>query len=182
MIRPVTIEDAADICRIYAPAVTREDVATSFELEVPGPDEIAARIEKKMRIYPWLVFEDGGTIVGYAYADPHRDRAAYQWGAEVSVYVDQEHHRKGVGRQLYHALFEILKAQGVINLYAGITLPNQGSVFLHESLGFQQIGVYRSIGYKFGKAHDVGWWHLALREWPNDPSPIVPYSELDQRL
>ncbi len=174
-----TTADAAAFQAIYAPSVLGRDVATSFEIEVPTVDEMAARITAKTRTYPWLTVEEDGRVIGYAYADPHRSRAAYQWCAEVSAYVDARSHRTGVGRALYQALFDLLRRQGVINVYAGITLPNPGSVGLHESLGFQLVGVYRAIGFKYGKAHDVGWWHLALGSWPSHPAPITPIAGID---
>ena len=179
IIRPAGLTDAAAIRDIYAPSITRRDVATSFEMEVPTAEEIADRISTKTAVYPWLVMEEDGQLAGYAYADPHRARVAYQWCAEVSVYVNAAHHRKGVGRKLYEVLFDILRKQGVVNLYAGITLPNPGSVGLHELLGFKLVGIYESIGFKFGKAHDVGWWHLRLQPWPHQPRPITPVTELD---
>ena len=172
-IRPATPGDAAAIREIYAPAITRRDVATSFELEVPSAEEIGDRINKKQLKFPWLVMDDDGVITGYAYGDPHRERAAYQWSAEVSVYVHPDHHRRGIGKALYLALFERLRQQGIVNVYAGITLPNAGSVGLHESMGFALVGVYSAIGFKFGRPHDVGWWHLALQPWPDDPKPVI---------
>ena len=171
-IRPATVEDAPAILEIYTPAITRRDVATSFELEVPSVQEIGNRISKKQLKFPWLVMDDDGVITGYAYADPHRERAAYQWSAEVSVYVHPEHHRRGLGKALYLALFERLRQQGIVNVYAGITLPNPGSVGLHEDMGFRSVGVYQGIGFKFGRPHDVGWWHLRLQPWPDDPAPV----------
>jgi L-amino acid N-acyltransferase YncA len=174
-IRPATRADAAVIRSIYAPAITRQDVATSFETEVPSVREMEKRIEKKTRLFPWLVMESEGDVIGYTYADPYRERAAYQWSAEVSVYVDGRHHRKGVGRALYSVLFDVLRRQGIVNVYAGIALPNHGSVGLHESLGFELVGIYRGVGFKFGRPHDVGWWHLVLQTWPEGPAPFVPY-------
>ena len=114
-------------------------------------------------------------VVGFAYGAPHRERAAYRWTADVPVYVDSAHHRRGFGRQLYEALFELLRRQRLQIACAGVTLPNEGSVRLHEALGFEPVGVYRGIGYKAGAWHDVGWWQLRLdaTEGP-PPEPLPP--------
>ena len=106
--------------------------------------------------------ERDGEVAGYAYASPHHDRAAYRWATDVTVYVASEHQRRGVGRQLYQVLFELLRGQGLYVACAGITLPNEASVGLHEALGFQPVGVYRGVGWKVGEWHDVGWWQLQL--------------------
>jgi L-amino acid N-acyltransferase YncA len=174
-IRSVTTADAEAVRMIYAPYVS--DSATSFEAVVPDLAEMTRRIEAQADRYPWLVFESGDRILGYAYASPHRARTAYQWSVEVSVYVHADAHRRGVGRALYIALFELLRRQGYINAYAGITLPNPSSVGLHESLGFVPVGVYRRIGFKFDRWHDVEWLHLRLVE---DPRPMMdPLSVAD---
>ena len=102
----------------------------------------------------------------------HRERKAYQWSVDTSAYVHPEYWRRGIGRGLYRSLFEILSAQGFMNAYAAIALPNAGSVGLHESVGFRPVGVYRSVGYKLGAWHDVGWWQLGLRN--HEPSPSEP--------
>jgi L-amino acid N-acyltransferase YncA len=166
-IRPATDRDAAAIAEIYAPFV--ESSATSFETEAPSADEIGRRVIETMATYPWLVCVVNDDVAGYAYATRHRVRAAYQWSVETSVYVREVYRRAGVGRGLYTSLFAILAAQGFVNAYAGITLPNARSVALHESMGFLPIGIYRSIGFKTGAWHDVGWWHLLLRAHPSDP-------------
>ena len=173
-IRSVTTADAESVRMIYAPYVS--DSATSFEAVVPDLAEMTRRIESQADRYPWLVFESGDRILGYAYASPHRTRTAYQWSVEVSVYVDATAHRRGVGRALYLALFELLRRQGYVNAYAGITLPNPSSLGLHESLGFVPVGVYRQIGFKFDRWHDVEWLHLRLVQDPRavtDPLPAV---------
>jgi phosphinothricin acetyltransferase len=110
-------------------------------------------------------------VLGYAYAGAHGSRAAYQWSVDVSVYVREGARRTGVGRALYASLFAVLDLQGFYNAYAGATLPNPASVGLHESVGFRLVGVYRGVGYKLGAWHDVGWWHLPLRERVADPDP-----------
>ena len=154
---------------IYAPIV--RDTPISFEVEVPTVDEMRARIAETLEQYPWLVCERGDEILGYAYASRHRTRPAYQWSVDVSVYVREDLRRAGVGRALYVALLALLRLQGFRNAYAGIALPNSGSVGLHEALGFRPVGVYRGVGFKQGRWHDVGWWELSLRTDPEPPRP-----------
>lgn len=171
MIRLSTPDDAEAVAEIYRPYV--ESTVISFEVEAPTPGEMRSRILTTLTRSPWLIAEEGGRVVGYAYASPHHPRAAYQWSVNTAVYVDQACHRTGVGRRLYGALLPMLVRQGFVNAYAGITLPNEKSVGLHEVLGFVPVGVYRNVGYKLGQWHDVGWWSLALRPLPISPSPPV---------
>jgi phosphinothricin acetyltransferase len=168
-IRLASSVDAEAMARIYAPHVAGS--ATSFETEVPDGPELARRIADAFAAHAWLAFEEDGRVAGYAYGSKHRVRAAYQWSTEVSVYVAESHRRRRIGQALYTSLFRILAAQGYVNAYAGITLPNEASVALHESVGFQPVGVYRRIGYKLGAWHDVGWWQLALQPHPSAPAP-----------
>jgi len=171
-IRLATPGDGDALAAIYAPAV--RDLATSFELEPPDGAEMARRVEKIMVRTPWLVCERDGTVIGYAYAGPHRDRAAYQWSVEVSAYVSATAHRGGIARRLYTSLFAILALQGFRNAYAGITLPNPASVGFHETMGFTRVGVFCGIGYKFGAWHDVMWLERRLRERDTEPEVPVP--------
>ena len=166
-IRLVEIADAEAIAAIYAPNVT--DNAISFELEPPDADEFRRRILAVTATYPWLVCERDGEVVGYVYGGVHNARAAYQWSVNVTVYIAAGQRRGGVGRALYASLFELLKLQGFYNAYGGITLPNAGSVGLHEAMGFRLVGVYRQVGYKFGAWHDVGWWGRELQLKPAEP-------------
>ena len=159
-IRLARPSDAAAVAAIYAPHVS-EGVA-SFEASPPTEAEMAERISRTVSERPWLVYEDGGTIWGYAYAARYRDRRAYQWSVETSVYVHRQKHRAGVGRALYRVLFQELTRLGYYNAYAGITLPNAASVALHESFGFAPVGVYRHAGFKLGRWWDVGWWQKSL--------------------
>lgn len=160
-IRLATEQDAAQIRSIYAPIVN--NTSFSFELTAPTVNDMRRRIAKTLERMPWLSCEVDGLVVGYTYANPHRVRAAYQWSVEVSVYVHPDYRQKGVARGLYASLFEVLKLQGYYNAYAGITLPNDGGVKLHESLGFQSVGIYRAVAYKLEAWHDVSWWQLALQ-------------------
>jgi phosphinothricin acetyltransferase len=161
--------DGAACAEIYAPFVTGTTI--SFEEVPPDAAEFARRIERITAIFPWLVAELDGRVTGFAYASRHRERAAYRWAADVSVYVGREHHRRGIGRALYGELLGLLHRQGLYTLCAGITLPNAASVALHEGLGFQLVGVYRRIGYKQGAWRDVGWWQLELSPPPAGPPP-----------
>ncbi len=164
-LRLATRKDAAGVVEIYRPIVASTPI--SFEIEPPDEQEIQRRIQETPPAYPWLVCEYRGRVAGYAYASRHRARAAYQWSVDTSVYVHPDFRRCGIGQGLYVSLFQILAAQGYFNAYAGITLPNPGSVGLHEAAGFQAIGIYRKVGYKFGAWHDVGWWHLVIQ-------PLIP--------
>jgi phosphinothricin acetyltransferase len=168
MIRLATESDAPACRRIYAPNVTH--TAISFELEVPSVEEMARRIATKLPRFPWLVCADPD-VLGYAHAGNYRDRPAYQWSVETSVYVAAEARGRGVGRRLYTALLDLLRRQGFVTAYAGIALPNEASVRLHEFQGFTPIGIYRNAGFKLGQWRDVGWWQLQLQDPPTEPAP-----------
>lgn len=162
---------------IYAPVV--RNTAISFEWEAPSVDEMARRIESVLAAnYPWVVVEADGQVRGYAYAGAYRTRAAYRWAAEVSVYVDAQHHRGGLGRILYGSLIRLLEAQGFRSAYALATTPNPSSDGLHRSLGFREVGRFPHVGYKFGRWHDVVCWHLALPHPEAPPGPIRPLEEV----
>ena len=156
--------DAAACAAIYAPYV--RDTAISFEDIPPTPAEMATRIERLIKTHAWLVAEDENEILGYAYACPHRERAAYRWTTEVSAYVDARRRRHGAGRQLYDSLLNILTEQGYQVALAVIGLPNDPSVAFHESFGFEPAGVFHRLGFKFGEWWDVGWWQLDLASGP----------------
>ena len=178
MIRLATLDDAAAVAAIYAPYVA--DTVISFEVAPPSVDEMRGRIAATLPKFPWLVFQDAGQVAGYAYASAHRTREAYQWSVDVAVYIAGTHHRRGIGRGLYGTLFPMLARQGYVNAYAGITLPNENSVGLHEAMGFRPVGVYRNVGFKMGQWLDVGWWHLALQSLPDAPLPPRPPSQAGQ--
>ena len=158
-IRVATRADAAAIAAIYAPIVT--DTTISFEELPPDEIEMARRIEARSQRHPWLVAVDSG-VVGYAYASELRSRAAYRWSAESTVYVDEAQRGRGVGSLLYRALLERLKANDFHAVFAGIALPNDASIGLHQSVGFQAVGVYREVGFKFGSWIDTSWWQRLL--------------------
>ena len=168
-IRVARPEDAAAILAIYAPIV--RETAMSFEVEPPSQGAMQERIATTLRQYPWLVCAQQGDVRGYVYASAHRARAAYQWSVDVTVYIQAQARRTGIGRALYHALFALLLLQGFPQGFAGMTLPNSASVGLHEALGFQPVGLYRAVGYKLGAWHDVGWWQRAFQPRPSLPTP-----------
>lgn len=167
-IRPATASDAEAIANIYRHYV--EHTSITFEVDPPSPTEFAERITKVTTKFPWLICEYQGKTVGYAYACLHRERAAYRWSVDTAVYVDTECRGKALGRLLYERLIPEVRSLGYYNAFAGITLPNERSVKLHENVGFKSIGVYKSVGYKQGSWHDVGWWQLQLREYSSSPT------------
>ena len=176
-IRVASADDALSILKIYAPYI--ENSSYTFETEVPALETFGARINNYLQTYPWLVCEIDGMLAGYAYGSKHRERVAYQWSVECSVYVHDDFQRMQVGRALYSALIEILKLQGFRNLYAVINLPNEKSVAFHEKMGFEYFATYRNVGYKLGKWKNVGWWQLQLNEHSSEPLQPVKFSEMD---
>jgi phosphinothricin acetyltransferase len=163
LIRPADPErDAAACAEIYAPFVT--DTAVSFEEQPPTAEELAARMHRVTRTHAWFVADDGTQAVGFAYSGPHRQRAAYRWATDVSVYVHGDYRGKGVGRALYGELLPALARQGLWVACGGVTLPNEASVALHEACGFELVGVYRRIGWKAGAWRDVAWYQADLSE------------------
>lgn len=161
--------DATACAAIYAPHV--DGSAVSFEERAPDAAELAARIGRYGRSHAWLVAESGGEVVGYAYATAFNERPAYRWSASVSVYIAEGARGQGIGRALYETLFERLRERGFRMACAGVTLPNEASVGLHEALGFERIGVNREIGWKEGAWRDVGWFQLELVPTPSGPPP-----------
>lgn len=168
-IRSARVEDVPALLEIYAPHILK--TAVSFETEVPSVGEMEKRLREISAKFPWLVCEENGVVAGYAYATTFRVRAAYDWSAEATVYVRAGHERTGLGRALYAALFEKLARQGIVNIIGGITLPNEGSVRLHESMGFKPVARLPGIGFKFGQWWDVGYWQLELTR-PARPEPL----------
>jgi L-amino acid N-acyltransferase YncA len=176
-IRLASEDDAAGILSIYAPYIT--NTSFTFETEVPVENEFKERIRKYLLKYPWLVCETEGQIAGYAYASQYRERKAYQWSAECSVYIHDDFQRQGVAQALYSALFAILKKQGFMNVYAVINLPNDKSVALHERMGFTYFATYEKVGYKLGQWKNVGWWRLQLNEFTNEPPAPVYFAAMN---
>jgi len=175
-IRFAKLEDAAAIQEIYAPIVLH--TATSFEYEPPPAQEVRRRIESNFAQYPWLVCERDSQVVGYAYAGKFRERPAYRWTAELSVYVRSGFHRQGIATRLYEALFHCLRMQGFHTAVAGITLPNEASVVLHERMGFQEVGVFRAVGFKFDEWRDVAWYRRDLQLGSGAPAELRTVAEI----
>lgn len=177
-IRLATTADAEGILAIYAPYIA--STSFTFETEVPSVADFSARIEYYLQNWPWLVCEVNGVIAGYAYASRYRERVAYQWSVESSVYVHDDFQRAGVAKALYDALFEILRKQGFRNVYAVINLPNDKSVLFHEHCGFSYFATYEQVGYKLGQWKNVGWWRLVLNEFDMEPAPPVAFANLEK--
>ena len=167
-IRDATGADAAACAAIYAPYV--RETAISFELEPPSGAELAARIAAAQESHAWLVLEEDGRVLGYAYANRFSARPAYAWSCEVSVYLDRARQRSGGGRQLYAALFARLAARGFRRVFAGMSLPNDASAGFHRALGFEPVGVYRRVGWKLGAWRDVAWVQLTIADGDDPPA------------
>lgn len=170
-VRVASADDAAAIAEIYGPYV--RDTAISFEETPPSVAAMRTRIETTLSAYPFLVFEDAGRVVAYAYASRHAERAAYRWSCDVAVYAAPHVQRRGIGQALYTQLFATLSRQGVHSAYAGITLPNEKSVGLHEAMGFEHLGVYREVGFKHGAWRDVGWWQRVVCKGAPAGEPVA---------
>lgn len=169
-IRLATEADSASILEIYKPFIT--DTVITFEYDVPSLADFSKRISRIQKKYPWLVCEIDGDIVGYAYASPFHERAAYDWSVDFSIYINPKYHGKRVGKALYCALVDLLKLQGYCNAYALVTLPNVKSEGIHESFGFKTVGVCKNVGYKFGQWRDVKWFELELQQHSQVPSVL----------
>lgn len=167
-LRDATIDDALACAEIYAPYVT--DTAITFELDPPGAETMSRRIAAALATYAWVVAEEDGRVVGYAYGGQFKTRAAYRWATEVSVYTETGRRRTGAGRLLYTGLFERLEARGFGIAVSVMSLPNEASVGLHEALGFERVGVHRRIGYKLGRWHDVALWQRPLAPLGDPPA------------
>lgn len=176
-IRFAQLSDVPTLLHIYAPYVT--DSVVTFEYDVPSQEEFERRMMEIQQEYPYLICEIDGLIVGYAYAHRHMERAAYGWNAELSIYLDEAFYGRGIGRALYTVLLKILHLQNIVNVYSCITLPNEASMALHASFGFERIGVYPHTGYKMGKWLDVIWLQKQLCSAEDAPEPLCSIELLD---
>ena len=177
IIRSAVPEDAPALLAIYAPYV--ETTAITFEYEVPTVEEFRRRIEKTLTFYPYLVAEEEGTILGYAYAGAFHERAAYAWGVEVSIYVVQNARGRGLGRALYAELERLLKEMGILNLNASIAYPEQedehltcASIHFHRRMGYEWVGQFRNCGYKFGRWYHMVWMEKIIGEHVSPQPPV----------
>ncbi|WP_254532306.1 GNAT family N-acetyltransferase [Natrinema gelatinilyticum] len=169
-IRVATPADAAAVRTIYAPFC--ESTAVTFEETPPSEIELADRIESTLGRHPWLVCEDDGEILGYAYAGPLRERRAYDWIVELSVYVADATRRSGIGRALYESLFAVLERQGIHDAYAVTTVPNPETERFHEALGFDRLVEFPAMGHTDGEWWDVAWWRRPIAEKPETPERV----------
>lgn len=178
-IRLAQESDAAALLAVYAPYI--QNTSITFEYEVPSVEEFAGRIAKITEKFPWLVCEIDGKTAGYVYAGTFHARAAFQWNAELSVYLAPGYHRMRIASALYACLQNILAKQGYLNLYALITVPNPQSIGFHESNGFRPVCIYRSTGFKFGEWHDMEVLEKQLVTLlPENPQPCKTFREIDQ--
>ena len=182
-IRMAKSSDARELLEIYGPYV--ENTAISFEYTVPSVDEFACRIEKTLQFYPYLVAEIDGRIVGYAYVSPFKEREAYAWAGETTIYIREGWKGKGCGKQLYLALEEILKKQKIQNLNACIAYTEQedehltnASMEFHSHMGYQMVGTFHKCGYKFGRWYDMIWMEKMIGEHPETPEKVFPVSRI----
>lgn len=173
---PVTQKHVTGILEIYNPFILNSPV--TYEEILLTEDQMWERIQKYIKQFPWLVaVDDHDNVLGYAYASQHRERAAYRWCSDVSVYIAEQARGQKLGEKLYTELFNILKRQNYHLAYAIISLPNDASVRLHEKMGFTYVGTFKQAGFKLGKWHDVGWWQLQIQTSEHPPEPI-PYPKL----
>ncbi len=183
-VRVATEDDARVLLDLYAPYV--EQTAITFEYEVPTVDEFRNRITHTLERYPYLVAKLDGMPVGYAYASPFKDRPAYDWSVETSIYVGMEHKRLGIGRKLYDELERLLKKQGILNVNACIAYPRvedehltMDSVHFHEHLGYRMVGCFHDSGYKFDQWYDMVWMEKMIGEHRSGQPAVVPFAELE---
>lgn len=176
-VRLATVADAAGVLGVYAPYV--EETPITFETSVPSEEAFAARMRAVIGDYPYLVVEDAGRIVGFAYARRLGERDAYEWNVELSVYFAPTHTGRGWGSVLFWALIDLLAQQGVRNAYSLVTVPNEASRNLHRKLGFELMGIQRCAGYKLGAWHDVAWLRMAIGDFSVAPEPRMALSAMD---
>lgn len=169
-------KDAAKILAIYAPYI--EHTAITFETDVPSLEAFTCRVEEIAAQFPYLVLEEGDEMIGYAYAHRQAERAAFDWNAELSIYLKEGFAGRGIGRSFYRLLEELLEMQGYVNFFGIITGSNAGSIAMHERMGYKKIAVHERTGWKFGMWHDTVWMHRRVSE--GTPQPIIPVHDLDQ--
>lgn len=177
-LRFAKVSDAQKILDIYARYI---DTSVTFEWPLPTIEEFEERIRNVLKMYPYLVAEDNGHILGYAYAHRAQLRAAYRWNSELSIYIDQNHRCRGIGSILYKKLISLCALQGIHTVYGVVTLPNDASCALHQSLGFHKAAHLSNAGYKSGAWHDVLWFEKEILPHDTVPDDIIPFSEIDMK-
>jgi phosphinothricin acetyltransferase len=175
-IRVATPKDGEALLNIYKWYI--ENTAITFETEVPTVEAFEQRIANTLARFPWLVCEVDGAVAGYAYASKHRERAAYRWSADLSIYVDEKYHRRYIAKALYQALEEILRLQGYYTVFAGVTTPNPKSEAFHTAYGFETIGVFENVGYKLGQWRGVKWFSYILADYQKEPTALKLFPEV----
>ncbi len=175
-IRTIDKNDTQEVLEIYAYYILNTPI--TFDYHVPSTSEFIEKITTITRDYPWLVCVENEKIIGYAYGSMHRAKTAYQWSPESTIYLANGTYRKGLGRVLYETLFSLLKLQGYVNVYAGVTVPNINSEEFHKALGFKEIGLFHKAGYKLGEWHDTKWFELHISEHAHDPVPPKKLQEV----
>lgn len=182
-IRIATLEDARELLEIYRPYV--EQTAITFEYEVPSLEEFRSRIENTLKRYPYIVAEQEGELLGYAYTGPFKSRAAYDWAVETTVYVKGNCRKKGVGKTLYAVLEELTKRQNILNMNACIAYPEgedehltKDSVHFHHHLGYEEVGQFHKCGYKFDTWYNMIWMEKLIGEHAADPEPVIPFPQI----
>ena len=175
IIRMATLEDAEAILGIYGEYI--KNTTVTFEIEVPTVTAFRERMERIMAQFPWLVCEIDGEVAGYAYASKHGERAAYRWSADLSVYIGEKFHRRGIATAFYKILAELLRRQGYFTVYAGVSTPNPKSEAFHTALGFRNLGEFKNVGYKMGQWLGVAWYELSLTEYVKEPAEAISICE-----
>ncbi|MBS5215251.1 MAG: N-acetyltransferase [Clostridiales bacterium] len=179
-IRAAQKKDLQAMLDIYAPYV--KNTAVTFEYDIPSIEEFEKRFQKITNFFPWLVYEEESKVLGYAYAGTFHERKAFQWDAELSIYLSEEAHRRGIGKKLYLELFSILEEQGIYTVYAHITYPNDDSIAFHKAMGFQKTAHFPKTGYKMGKWRDTIFMEKHLKELPDVPKQPHSWKEKGKRL
>ena len=186
-IRMANPADAQALLNIYAPYVI--NTAITFEYDVPSVEEFASRIAHSLEKYPYLIAEEGGNILGYAYASPFHDRPAYDWAVETSIYVDQNIKHRGIGRKLHDALESTLREQGILNMNACIAYPpeedehlDKNSVEFHAHMGYRLVGEFYKCGYKFNRWYNMVWMEKQIGEHTGRPAPVVLFPEIRDKF
>ena len=178
-IRTVTPADASQLLRIYAPYV--ENTSITFEYEVPSVEDFTGRICHTLEKYPYLAAEEGNVILGYAYASAFKERAAYNWSVETSIYVKSGMGHRGIGTALYQALEKVLAMQNICNLCACIAYPNPASISFHEGFGYKTVAHFHASGFKQNEWRDMIWMEKELCPHTIPPRPFIPFHELPQK-
>lgn len=178
VIRLAKRADVERILEIYRPYI--EHTPITFEYSVPSLFAFRERFDRITARFPWLVCEVDGVVAGYAYAELPFERAAYQWNADIAVYIAPQYHRMKIASAFYKCIEQILELQGYYHLYACITETNETSAKFHRALGFQEFANFKNSGYKMGRWHDVIWFVKQLKAYKTDPEPPVPYTELPE--